>query len=74
MKKTFFSLAAVAAMVSMLSADALIDQAKKAGLKPIPADKKELMKLIDNPKNPVTDAKVALGRNFISNPDFPKAD
>lgn len=73
MKKHLMSLAAVAALISTLSADALIDQATKAGLKPIPSDKKELMKLIDNPKNPITDAKVALGIKLYFEPRLSKS-
>lgn len=73
MKMTLTSLAALTAMTTLLSADALIDSAAKAGLKPIPGDKKELMKLIDNPKNPVTDAKVALGTTLYLEPRLSKS-
>jgi len=73
MKKIVVSIATIAALASALSADALIDQAKKAGLTPIPSDKKELMKLIDNPKNPVTDAKVQLGTKLYLEPRLSKS-
>ncbi|MBU0631562.1 cytochrome-c peroxidase [bacterium] len=43
----------------------LIQDAKNAGLLPIPADKKELNKLIDNPKNPITKEKVELGKKLF---------
>ncbi len=52
----------------------LIDDAKKAGLKPIPTDNKELMKLIDNPKNPINDAKVELGKKLYFEPRLSKSN
>ena len=73
MKRLLVSLTAITAMTTLLSADALIDSATKAGLKPIPSDKKELMKLIDNPKNPITDAKVALGTTLYLEPRLSKS-
>ena len=73
MKKIVASIAAVAALASLLSAETLIDQAKKAGLTPIPSDKKELMKLIDNPKNPITDSKVQLGTKLYLEPRLSKS-
>ncbi|MFT5660009.1 MAG: cytochrome c peroxidase [Sulfurimonas sp.] len=56
-----------------LSASSLIDTAKKAGLEPIPNSKTELMKLIDNPKNPLTDAKVQLGKKLYFDPRLSKS-
>lgn len=73
MKKTLMSFAAIMALTTGLSADALIDQATKAGLKPIPGDKAALMKLIDNPKNPITDAKVKLGTKLYLEPRLSKS-
>ena len=72
MKKSLFSLAAAAVLATSLSAEALIQQAEKAGLKPIPGDKAALMKLIDNPKNPITDAKVELGKKLFFDPRLSK--
>jgi cytochrome c peroxidase len=37
-------------------------------MKPIPASKTELMKLIDDPKDPITDAKVELGKKLFFDP------
>jgi len=74
MRKIWLSLAAVAALATTLSADALIEQASKAGLKPIPSDKAALMKLIDNPKNPITDAKVELGKKLFFDPRLSKSE
>ena len=53
--------------------ETLIQKAKKAGLAPIPADKSALMKLIDNPKNPVTEAKVELGKKLYFDPRLSKS-
>ena len=73
MKKTSVGVVAVTLLTCTLSADALADQAKKAGLKPIPSNKKELMKLIDNPKNPVTAQKVTLGAKLYLEPRLSKS-
>lgn len=56
-----------------LFAGSLIDQAKKAGLKGIPKDQKELFKLIDNPKNPITKDKVELGLRLYTDPRLSKS-
>ncbi len=56
-----------------LMATTLQQQAAKAGLKSIPASKMELMKLIDNPKNPITDAKVELGKKLFFDPRLSKS-
>jgi cytochrome c peroxidase len=48
---------------SLIASTALIEDAKKAGLKPIPSDKKELNKLID-PKGIVTPNRVELGKKL----------
>ena len=53
------------ATTSILSASSLTNDAKNAGLTPIPTSSLELMKLIDNPKNPITDAKVELGKKLF---------
>ena len=69
--KTVLTLAI--ATVSILSASSLTDDAKNAGLTPIPASTSELMKLIDNPKNPITDAKVELGKKLFFDPRLSKS-
>ena len=60
--------------LSSFASASLIDEAKKAGFAPIPTDKKELMKLIDNPKNPITDAKVELGKALFFEPRLSKSN
>ena len=61
------------ATTSIISASSLIDDAKNAGLTPIPASTSELIKLIDNPKNPITDAKVELGKKLFFDPRLSKS-
>ncbi|MBD3797185.1 MAG: cytochrome-c peroxidase [Campylobacterales bacterium] len=61
------------AVVSSLMANNIAKEAKDAGLAPIPTDKKELMKLIDNPNNPITDAKVELGKQLYFDPRLSKS-
>jgi cytochrome c peroxidase len=73
MKKSLITLSIAAAMTLTATAGDLREMAKKAGLKPIPQDKAELMKLIDNPKNPVTDKKVELGKKLYFDPRLSKS-
>ena len=61
-------------VLSSFASASLLDDAKKAGFTPIPTDKKELMKLIDNPKNPITDAKVELGKTLFFEPRLSKSN
>lgn len=51
----------------------LIDEAKTAGLKPIPSNKKALEKLTSNPANPTTAAKVELGKMLYFEPRLSKS-
>lgn len=64
---------ATLATTSLLLSASLQDAAKGAGLKPIPADKAELMRVIDNPKNPITEAKVRLGEKLYFDPRLSKS-
>ena len=72
MKKNII-LTTLIALSSFASAS-LMDDAKKAGFASIPTDKTELMKLIDNPKNPVTDKKVELGKALFFEPRLSKSN
>lgn len=63
----------VALATLTLSASSLIDTAKQAGLKSIPSSETELMKLIDNPKNPITKNKVELGKKLYFDPRLSKS-
>lgn len=51
----------------------LVDEAKTAGLKPIPSSAKALEKLTSNPKNPTTAAKVELGKMLYFDPRLSKS-
>ena len=72
MKKQFLITALIT--LSSFASASLVDDAKKAGLAPIPTDKTELMKLIDNSKNPITDAKVELGKALFFEPRLSKSN
>ena len=56
-----------------LMASSLVQDAKNAGLAPIPAETSKLLKLIDNPKNPITKAKVELGKKLYFDPRLSKS-
>jgi len=68
--KTLVTLAFTA---TSLLASNLADDAKKAGLAPIPNSTTELLKLIDNPKNPITPKKVELGKKLYFEPRISKS-
>jgi cytochrome c peroxidase len=59
---------------SLLFASSLKDDAKNAGLVAIPESKLELLKLIDSTKNPITDAKVELGKKLYFDPRLSKSE
>ncbi|WP_456393810.1 cytochrome-c peroxidase [Nitratifractor sp.] len=73
MKSSALTLSIIAAMNLSLSAGELRDMAAKAGLKPIPQDEATLMKMVDNPKNPVTAKKVELGKKLYFDPRLSKS-
>lgn len=62
-----------AIVASSVMGASLIDEAKTAGLKPIPANPKALDKLTSNPKNPTTSAKVELGKMLYFDPRLSKS-
>jgi len=59
--------------ISSIASDALIKKATDAGLKPIPTDKKELLKLIDNKDNKITPDRVELGKKLYFDPRLSKS-
>ncbi len=67
------SITAVTAISTIAFGATLLEDAKNAGMKPIPKDKKELNKLIDDPKNPITAAKVELGKKLYFDPRLSKS-
>lgn len=56
-----------------LMASPLTKQASEAGLLPIPENPSQLMKLIDNPNNPITKKKVELGKKLYFDPRLSKS-
>ena len=56
-----------------LMASSLTQDAKNAGLQAIPESPTALLKLIDNPKNPITKAKVELGKKLYFDPRLSKS-
>ncbi len=65
---------AVALTTVSLMAGSLVQDAQNAGLKAIPASESELLKLIDNPKNPITKAKVKLGEKLYMDPRLSRSE
>lgn len=57
-----------------LSDVGLIKKAKDAGLKPIPNSQLEIIKLVDDPKNPITASKVELGKKLYFDPRLSKSE
>ncbi len=72
-KKVSIALSMIATLSISATAGGLMEQAKNAGLKPIPQDSLELAKLIDNPKNRVTAKKVELGKKLYFEPRLSKS-
>ena len=75
MKKTNIVLSGllVASVSTFAMGDALITKAKNAGMLPIPSSQLELLKLIEDPKSPITDAKVTLGKRLFFEPRLSKS-
>ncbi len=67
-KSKFISLALVLACSSSFASTDLEKKAAKHGLKAIPQSTAELMKIIDDPKDPITDKKVELGKKLFFDP------
>ena len=51
----------------------LVKKAQEAGLKAIPKSQLEVLKLVDNPKNPITECKVELGKKLYFDPRLSKS-
>lgn len=56
-----------------ISDTALLKKAEESGLKAIPKSQLEILKLVDNPKNPITDEKVELGKKLFIDPRLSKS-
>ena len=72
--KLKISLAVLLGASSLFASSELITKAKNAGLEPIPSSKSELMKLIDDKKDPITDAKVELGKKLYFDPRLSRSN
>lgn len=66
--KLAISLSVLLSASAMFASSTLIAKAKNSGLQAIPFDKTELMKLIDDKNDPITDAKVELGKKLYFDP------
>ena len=71
MKKIVLSLTVCS--LSLMASNSLLKEAKDAGLKPIPQSKSELLKVIDDPRNPITQKKVKLGMELYFDPRLSKS-
>ena len=69
MKKILLSMVTT----TLMMAASLTEDAKNAGLLPIPKNPADLMKLIDDPKNPITSKKVSLGKMLFFEPRISKS-
>lgn len=57
----------------VFGASSLVQKAKDNGIEAIPTSQLELLKLIDDPKDPITDAKVELGKKLYFDPRMSKS-
>ena len=71
--KLQISLALLLGASTLFANESLITKAKNAGLEAIPSNKQVLMKLIDDPKDQITDSKVSLVKSYILIQDFQEA-
>lgn len=71
MKKLLFCLSCV---VCLGANETLIKKAQEANLRPIPKSQKELLKLIDDPKNKMTNDKIELGKMLYFDPRLSKSN
>lgn len=59
---------------NILMANSLIDKAKNSGLEAIPSNDKQLLKIIDDKKDPITKEKVELGKKLYFDPRLSKSN
>lgn len=70
---TSLMVACISLSASAISDTQLLEKAKMFGLEPIPQSQLEILKLVDNPKNPITQAKVELGKKLYFEPRLSKS-
>ncbi|MEA3523026.1 MAG: cytochrome c peroxidase [Campylobacterota bacterium] len=68
--KTFFL--AILLILPLLATDALIEKALSKGLKPIPRDFETLKSQVDDPENPMSIAKIRLGKKLFFDKNLSK--
>lgn len=68
------SLALVCTSVLAMSDADLLKKVKSSGVKAIPQSQMELLKLVDDPKNPITKDKVELGKKLYFEPRLSKSN
>lgn len=75
MKKTIVATTVLFASVSAFAMgdSGLVKKAKYSGLKAIPKSQIEILKLVDNPKNPISKGKVELGKKLYFDPRLSKS-
>jgi len=71
MKKTIL-LASIFTLGAMANSS-LIKQAQDAGLQAIPSTEQAILKLVDNPKNPMSENKIELGKKLYFDPRLSKS-
>lgn len=68
------SLIAIVAITTTSSfANTLVQKAQEAGLKAIPTSKSAILELVDDKNNPMTDAKIELGKKLYFDPRLSKS-
>lgn len=72
-KSVILSLALVGVSAFASSDMQLINKVKKAGVKAIPQSQLEVLKLVDDPNNPITEKKVELGKKLYFEPRLSKS-
>ena len=72
--KLQISLALLLGASTLFANESLITKAKNSGLEAIPSNKQVLMKLIDDPKDPITDSKVELGKKLYFDPRLSRSN
>ena len=67
------SLALACTSVFAISDSDLLKKVKESGVKAIPESQLEILKLVDDPKNPITEKKVELGKKLYFEPRLSKS-
>lgn len=71
--KKSLTLTGISIILTLNAHASLLQEAKDAGLKPIPQSSKERLELIDNKNNPLTNEKVELGKQLYFDPRLSKS-